>query len=257
VLLASPAARAWHTDEQRMVDGHAYTLGKRKFRLGIWTFEYGLLERLDLATWTLPWIARIANAGAKYELRINDKLSLGTALHAFRFDLRNVKPDAPRLVVTSVPWETTGSYRFNSRWTASLQTLYTYVQAEGELKKEELHGAAALSNLQLVSTLEHRFSQALAGYVRVRYVAYQWPLSASAKVVSHPDEYTTVTVVGTGRANVFDVRRAWSLVPGVAWSWRRLNLRMGVGYGNLNLPGVNVVVERKTVVPEFDLFWIW
>jgi hypothetical protein len=29
-----------------------------------------------------------------------------------------------------------------------------------------------------------------------------------------------------------------------------------VGYGNYNLGGINVVLQKKTIVPEFDLFWL-
>jgi hypothetical protein len=40
-------------------------------------------------------------------------------------------------------------------------------------------------------------------------------------------------------------------------SFRHLNLRAGVGYGNYSVPGVNVIVPGLRPFPVFDLFWRW
>ncbi|MBI5535919.1 MAG: hypothetical protein HY898_24580 [Deltaproteobacteria bacterium] len=250
-------ASAFHTEKQRLTDGTAYTMGQYRYRVGLWTMDYGLFKPFDVTTWILPWALQVASLGGKYELRLSDKLSVGTGLTAFRLDVRKLNPNSPKLILSAVPWEVSGSYRVDKDWTVSLQSVYTYIRAEGTLDKDETFGAAALSNLQFVGTVEKRVSEVMALLLRVRWVAYQWPLSASAKVVSHPDDYTTLTIVGTGRAEVFDVRNAWSIVPGVAWSWKHFNLRAGLGYGNFNIGGINVVLQKKTIVPELDLFWLW
>jgi len=55
--------------------------------------------------------------------------------------------------------------------------------------------------------------------------------------------------------STLNFRNAFSIVPGLAWSWSSFNLRIGVGYGNYNVPGVNFMIEQRTPIPQFDLFW--
>ena len=57
--------------------------------------------------------------------------------------------------------------------------------------------------------------------------------------------------------DALDVKNAYSIVPGMAFSWKTFNLRAGLGYGNFNVGGVNFVFPRKTLVPELDLYWRW
>jgi len=256
VLLSAGTAEAFHTNEQRLIDGTAYTLGKEDdWKVGLWTADYAALKRVDISTYILPWLLRVANIGARYEYRVNDRWSFGTGLHVFRLDFQKLNPDAPPLVISSVPWTLAGSYRFDP-YTVSVQSVYTYMKLSGTLDEEKLEGAVAISNLQFVTTLEKRVSQVTALLLRFRFLAYQWDPSASAKFVTHPDEYTTVTIIGAASAD-YDIKNAWSLVPGVAWSWKYFNLRVGLGYGNLNIGGVNFVLPKKTIVPELDLAWRW
>ncbi len=255
--LWSAEAQAWHTDKRRLTDGTAYTLGKKVWKVGLWTIDYGLLDQVDVSTYWIPWFVRVANLGGKYEYRVNDRLSLGTGLHAFRLDVQKLKTDAAPLVITSVPWQLTGSYRVDRETTLSLQSVYTYMHVSGTFDEGSLEGAAAVSNLQLVTTLEKRVSQVTALLLRVRYLAHQWQPSASVTYVLHPDDYTTVKVVGAAGIDALDVKHAWSIVPGAAFSWKSAELRVGLGYGNMNIGGVNFVAQKKTIVPELDLAWRW
>lgn len=257
VGLWSADAQAWHTDKRRLTDGTAYTLGKKVWKVGLWTIDYGLHDRVDVSTYWMPWFVRVANIGGKYEYRVNERLSLGTGLHAFRLDVQKLKTDAAPLVITSVPWQLTGSYRLDQGITLSLQSIYTYMHVSGTFDEGSLEGAAAVSNLQLVTTLEKRLSQVTALLLRFRYLAHQWQPSASVTYVLHPDDYTTVKVVGAAGIDALDVKNAWSIVPGAAFSWKSAELRVGLGYGNLNIGGVNFVVQKKTIVPELDLAWRW
>ena len=122
---------------------------------------------------------------------------------------------------------------------------------------EALKGAAAVSNLQFVSTFQVNWTKTAAILLRVRYLAHQWQPSASAVYVLHPDDYTTVEVHGAAELEAFDVKNAYSIVPGMAFSWKTFNLRAGLGYGNFNVGGVNFVFPRKTIVPELDMYWRW
>jgi hypothetical protein len=73
----------------------------------------------------------------------------------------------------------------------------------------------------------------------------------------YPDDFTTVAVHSDVTGGQFEVSDGFSIVPGVHLSWGELNLRAGLGYGNYNLPLVNFVLPRRTLIPDFDLFFVF
>lgn len=252
----SPAS-AWHTDKERLGYGSAYTLGKRTWALGPFSAQYGLFERFDVGTYVLPWVVKVSNAGVKWRFPVSDSIDVAPQLYAFRLDVQKLNPDAPPMAFAVVPFEVTGSWRMSEANTLSLSAAYTWIHLKGAFDQEALKGAAAVSNLQLVSTWEYRWTRVTALLLRLRYLVHQWQPTASASYVLHPDDYTTVEVYGDVQLDALDVRNAWSLIPGVAWSWETFNLRVGLGYGNYNVPGVNFVLPKKTLCPELDMFWRW
>ena len=256
VALSAPA-EAYHTDRDRLGYGTAYTLGKRTLALGPFAAEYGLFDHLDVGTYILPWAVRVGNLGVKWEFPITDRLSIAPQLYWFRLDVQKLTKKSPPLVISVVPLDLTGSYRANDATTVSLGLVYTYIRLAGTFDQQALQGAAAVSNLQLVATGEYRWTKSTALLLRLRYLAHQWQPTASASFVLHPDDYTTVQLYGVGRLDALNVQNAWSLIPGVAWSWTTFNLRLGLGYGNFNVPGVNFVMPRKMICPELDLYWRW
>jgi hypothetical protein len=152
-------------------------------------------------------------------------------------------------VLTVVPFDLVGSWRINDRWSVSPGLVYTAVTLKGSYDPAELEGAAAVSNLQLVSTLEWRVSTVTAFVLHGRYLAFQ---NASGRVSStlHPDKFTTVDLRAVASTDALDFPFAFSLVPSAVFSWDVFNLRLGLGYGNLSVPGVNLVLPNKTLIPD-------
>ena len=62
---------------------------------------------------------------------------------------------------------------------------------------------------------------------------------------------------GTAETDIVDVSGAYSIVPALHFGWETLNLRLGLGYGNWSIPGLNFVVPARTVIPEFDFYALW
>lgn len=94
----------------------------------------------------------------------------------------------------------------------------------------------------------------MAGSLCDRVVILQ--LDASTHFTAHPDAYTTVEVVADAQDDsVVNFRGAFSIVPSFAWSWQTFNLELGLGYGNFNVPGVNFMINRRTLIPTFDMYW--
>jgi hypothetical protein len=260
VCFAAPA-NAWHTDEQRITDETAYTLRKHDVRLGIWKAQYGLFDSFHFGTYLWPWVFRVANLHAKWRYYCDDPLALSVQLGIFRLDteqLRDVDEDAGSAVLTAVPLELGGSYRFDDRWTLGAAFSYTEFKLEGELKNEDFEGAAegAVDNFQLTTTLEWRYTRVTAFTLHYRYLLLQ-RLAGGGDVVFYPDEFTTVEVHGAATTDALDFKAAFSITASAVFSWETFNLRAGLGYGNYNVPGINVVLPVKILYPSLDLYWIF
>ncbi|MBH24256.1 MAG: hypothetical protein CMH57_07365 [Myxococcales bacterium] len=255
VWVATPAA-AEHTADEQITDSTAYTLRDGEARVGLWKVEYGLLDRLDLGTYTWPWLAKIASLSGKYEWYRSESWSVANKLSVLRLDLQDWSEESEPAVFQVVPVEMGVSYRFNESWTLSVEGIYTNVSAEGSYNEDDLNGAAAVTNFQWTSTVEWRWTETLAVLLHLRSLAFQGT-SGSGSSVTMPDAYTTVEVYGEAQSDVLDVEGASSATLILHWAWSTFNLRVGLGYGNWSLPGVNFVLPEKTYIPEFDLFWRW
>lgn len=252
--LAPTSARADHSEEERIIDQTAYTLPKGTFQLGLFRQEWGPIDRLTVGTLALPWLLRFANAHLKWRIIGNDPVSIAASIGAFRFAPEAVKESTGDAVLTVVPFDLVGSWRIDDRWTLSPGLVYTVVTLKGSYDPAQLEGAAAVSNLQLVTTLEYRLTTKTAFVLHGRYLAFQ---NTSGRVSStlRPDRFTTVELQAVASTDALDFPVAFSVVPSVVFSWKVFNLRLGVGYGNYSIPAINLVLPKKTLVPDLDFYF--
>ena len=253
VLFCAPArASARHTAETPVTIDSAYTLQRHEWRISVWRLDFGLFERVDLGSYVWPWLFRVPNLHVK-----SDFLHLGDWTFAARLgfahlDSTKIDKDATPFKLNIIPFELMGSWRVGDSVTFSLGGVYTKIGGEGS-SDTELKGAAAVTNLQLVSTFEWRWSSVTAWTTHFRYLAYQ-DTSAAATITFQPDAYTKVDFLAAGGTDVLDVKNAWSVVSGFFWSWDWFNLRLAVSYGNWSVPAVNFVLPERIVVPELDVY---
>jgi hypothetical protein len=250
---------AEHDQESKISDETAYTLRDGEWRVGLWKAEYGILDSLDLSTYIWPWFLGLAHLHAKWEFWSNESWSFALRAGFFFVDLtrfealREQTSDAHLFVA---PFEGLLSYRFDDDWSLGGGLVFTKVAVRGSFDAEEFHGTAAVTNLQLHSTLEWRLSKVTALLLHLRWLAYQ-TVSSSTRAVWRPDDATTVELIGRIESDGLDVQNAWSTLLAVHFSWEVFNLRLGVGYGNYSIPGLNFVIPTKTPIPEIDLYWRW
>lgn len=254
-LLAAADASAYHTPERRITDGTAYTLAAGTLDLGPFKQQSGILDRLTLGTSLAPWLIGVSNADLKLRFYGGDPLSLSIRLGFTRFS-----PDKSSSGASAefnvAPSELLGSYRISDRFTLSGGGLYTVVSVEGSYDTAQLHGFAAVSNLQLLASFEYRYTRVTAFLLSARYLAFQ---KAGGRLSTRysPDAYTTIELESAANTDALQIPHAFSIVPSVAFSWKTFNLRLGLGYGNWSVPVVNLVLREKSVVPDFDLHWVF
>lgn len=245
----------------RVIDQTGYTLEGGRLRLGLFKFQVGLFDFLTVGTYTLPWAVLAATIHAKLRLVEAGPFALSVQAGFAYFDSRRLRwlnDEIGSAVVTVLPIEAQLSYRPVDALSLSFGASYTEVAVDGELSIETYNGAGrgAADNLQLTGNTELRLNSVFALVVELRWLMLQ-RVAANANATLRPDAFTVVVVHGGAAARDFEVRDAFSVVPSLLMTLGVFNLRLGVGYGNFNVPLVNFVVPERTLIPEADLYFLF
>lgn len=154
----------------------------------------------------------------KWRIVGNDPVAVSASLGLFRFAPEAFNERSGDAVFTVVPFDLAASWRIDDQWTLSPGLVYTVVTLKGSYDPAELQGVAAISNLQLLSTLEYRLTKRTAFVLHGRYTVFQ---NASGRVSStlHPDPFTAVDLQAVASADALDFPNAFSVVPSVVLSW--------------------------------------
>lgn len=260
LLSAARPSFGWHTDEQRITDETAYTLPEGHVRLGLWKVQWTPWSPLLIGTHTFPWAVLAPNAHLKLKPLHVDPVALAVQAGYLRLDtsrLRFIDETAAAAIVTSVPIELVGSLRFGRAFTLSAGAVYTNVRVDGELEQYAFHGAgrAAVDNLQALLTAELRFTRVTALVVHGRYLVYQGA-HGEFDIRSQPDAYTTIEAETSADVEV-GPNHGYFVAASLVFSFEHFNLKVGAGYGNVNIPSVNFMLDRRLLQPVLDLYWIF
>lgn len=254
-------AHAYHTDKNRLTDWTAYTLNQNQFQMGLFSLEYGIFDQLMVGTYTVPWVAyavtgkTVVNGLIKVRPLTIGNFTMAGRATVFYVNAQDVTvPDFiehGNVKATFVPLTLAASYAFSSAWNLSLEGTFVkiFADADGNVQSSDFSGTGAHENLQIASQLELRLSRVVALTLRGRWVPW-----ASATAIE-----TTATLDSGGQlelqaAATTPITNAWAVIPGVALSWGVFNLQVGLGYGNVFLPGIGLVSENRYPAPEFNIY---
>lgn len=261
-LLAGSAApaRAYHTSRERVTDETAYTLRGGSLRAGLFKLQYGPVDFATVGTYTLPWALLAATVHAKVRVLQIDPVAVALQAGFAYFDssrLSWLDDEAGDAKITVLPLEAFVSYRMTDI-TLSSSVAYTEVAVDGALAIDAFDGAVqgATDTLQLTATGELRLSKVIALIVHMRWLVLQRVLGTADATV-YPDAFTTVAVHSDVTNDELVVGGGYSIVPAAQFSWGTVNLRLGLGYGNYNVPLVNFVLPQRTLIPDFDVFFLF
>ncbi len=273
-LLPARAA-AWHDAATPSPDATAHSLAKGEVRLGLSGLEVGLRNGLSVGTYTLPWLVLAPSLTLKWEMLRRAPWAVAVGLAPIRVDYGRLDATALPAVLTILPVEVLVSWRRHRAWTLTGGLVHTHVHVQGSTPRldrlrelssvyirlggatalpERLQGVAAVGNTQALASAEWRLSRVTALQLRVRLLLHQ-QLDGAGVTAVRPDEDTTILVAAKTERDISRLGAAWSVVPGVHWSWEHVNLRLGLGYGHLNVPGLNLVTEERMPLPDLDVYW--
>lgn len=258
----APPARAYHTESQRLVDWTAYTLERNEWRVGILDAEYGIVDQLMVGTYLAPWVLFAATGKTVVNGYIKGRpLTVGPFTASLRANVFYVNAEdihIPEIIEngnvdgTFLPLSVAASYAFNNDWGLSLEGTYVkiFADAADNTVDANFSGSGAHDNVQIAGQLEWRLTRVTALTLRGRWVPWASPTAIETEATLEAGGRVTVEAAATT-----PIDNAWQVVPGVAFSWEVLNLHLGMGYGNIFLPGVGLVTGFKYPVPEFNLYF--
>ena len=256
------SASAYHTYDARLLDSTAYSLKRREFRLGLFNLSYGVFDFFQITTYTAPWILgavfeevtpNIAFRSTFYDRK---RLALSASVGFITGTLEQVDGDqssAVRYYMT--PVSLASSVRFN--WRVSTHIGGTYTATQGDVNTglgfNDVDGSAVIDLLQLWAMFEGRISKVVAFTLTVRWVPWVSDTIVRGRISGNPSGSIEI------EKEFIDLSNAVAIIPGFVFSWKRANIRLGVGYGDVfaNFLGLPLAVPRdllKGVSPEFDVF---
>lgn len=258
-LLPAGPARAFHDEREHLTDYTAHTMAAGDVRVGLWDVAWAPWGWLTFDTYTWPWLKKVANLSAKFRLWGDADWTVGAKLGYVTLDVHDLVKKADPVRFHVIPVELAVSRRLGPAWEVSATAVYTPIVQKGSYDAGDVEGAAGYTNTQLTLALSFRLNERWALFVRSRHLV---KLQLSGKVTNtvQVDPYTTVEtqadaasddLAGLGFPQTFQV------VPGFAYSREVFNLELGLGYGHWHLPGANVFLAVRSVVPQVDLYWRW
>jgi hypothetical protein len=229
-----------------------WLLGPLQLGVGLWRFQ--------LSTRTAPWILGAAlgklmpNLGADFMVLDRWGFTLTLRGSFYYVNSRKLAGDDDDVVsLFIVPATVSASWRVNDNHTLSLHLKYVRVMVSADAQEEDvtLEGGGLADNFQMEASWLWRFSEVSALLSYVRYLPYQGdPVFQSTIPI---DDQTTAEV--DAKADVQSMQH--SVAGGISgvFSWKHFNLRAGLAYGALFLPGPGLVLPLKYPYPELTLYW--
>jgi hypothetical protein len=247
------AARLPPDDERRLDEGTALTVGAQTLKLGVLSFDYGIIERLSVGIDPPFWAFRLAapifipNAHLKFAAIASRRFWLSGQVGFYYADITHNGSSGS---LTVIPFSGLASVGVAPWFWVHGDVTYDFVTASGagDLDRADIGGSAGARAVQVGALLEWRLAPVFALTLRGRYQVYTGRLAFSG--TAQADDYTTASVDArlTPRH-----QHPWVVVPGIALLWRHVHLTAGVGYGNVFVPGVQIPLTKQGLAPDFSL----
>lgn len=250
-MLAARSAAAYHDDKQRIIDHTAHTLDGAEFRIGLWQLDAGITKRINVGVDTAPIVASfflkrfIPNVHAKLNLYRSAPLTLSVE---GRFYYAFAGGDDANASVAILPLTAYLSTDMTRDLSLHFEVGYTTIAASGSARVESLSakGAVAVQSLQFGTLLEYRLTRVTALVSRERYQPYYNPAIIHTSVERDANTSASVGANLEPRYN----GGLLALIGGAVFSWKYVNITLGLGYGSFFVPSLGLVLPGKSILPD-------
>jgi hypothetical protein len=233
----------------------AFAVRGGQLKLGVLSFDLGLTDWWSIGTDPPAWAVRAVGSVIVPNLHTElvpwrGRWSRVSVLAAgYYIDLsRDSGADGQVVSFPLSLFVSLSPGRWTNSWTwLHLEGNYNFVRAfgTGATDRADIEGTVATRSLQLGAMLEQRVWRGLCLSLRGRLQAWTTPLVLEGEATFDPFTRAEIEV---------ELRPArehpWAAVAAASYSWRHVQLRVGVGYGSYFVPGANVVAPYFGIIPD-------
>jgi len=254
-LVGVTGARAATPDDlPRLDERTALMIGAKRLKVGVLSFDYGLVERVSIGTDPPPWAARaflpVMVPNLHVKVSVFERGPVAVTLQGAGYYMVMKENGTAVGSALAVPLSLFASFRFQPR--AWLHGEATYIYAHGfgtgDLNAAGISGQIAAQAAQGAAMLEVRLTRIFSVTALGRYQPWTGRLAFEGN--GNVDRFTTVDINGTAKPRV---EHPWMAIGGVAFLWRHVHLILGVGYGYYFVPGIDLPYPNKGFVPDGSL----
>ena len=240
-------------EQEQLLERTALMVGKDRLKIGILSFDYGIIDRLSIGTDPPAWAARavisalIPNLHLKYSVYQRGPIAVAVQAAGYLAALKDQGSASGTLV--SFPLSLFGSFRVHQHLWLHGEATFNWVRGfgAGDLNDAGVNGQVASEAGQLGLVVQVPLTRVVSLTAVGRYQVYTGKLAFEGSGMLDP--YTTVSVDGTAEPRV---SHPWQAVAGVALLWRHFHLSAGVGYGYYFIPGMDIAYPKQTFVPDLS-----
>jgi hypothetical protein len=256
-LFVPDAVSADHDDtEGRATHETARTLRQGELELGLLTTDVGVFDAVTVGIDHLYYVLPVFNFHAKARLYRDGDFAIALRGSVYYLDVELfwwAETPSTRGWLFAWPIEALVTIPLGERF--SLHTFAALTMTGGEFEQAggDYGGAAAANNLQIGLTPEWRLSRHVALNLRLRFAP--WVDVGGAAIGTIPiDPATTLEVAADAELDTSEAELAFSGVLAIHLVYGWFNLRLGAGWGNFNLPGLNFLFVQRGPIVELGLY---
>ncbi|MBW2214969.1 MAG: hypothetical protein JRF48_11190 [Deltaproteobacteria bacterium] len=162
---APSSARAYHTYEERLLDSTAYSLQRRRVRLGLFKLSYGIIDQLQVTTYTMPWLLGLIfedvapNIELKSTFYNRKRLALSASLGFLSGTIEQVEGvESTKVRYFLTPASLAASVRINSDVSTHIGGIFTGVSGDVDTSPgaNDIAGSTVVDILQFWGMVEWR-----------------------------------------------------------------------------------------------------
>lgn len=253
-------AHAWHEDDGPVTEYSARTLREGEWRVYPTTaVEYGITDDLHVGTMAGAFLILTPNVTAKWTAWRSDQWAAAVSGGLYYTNLKFFGP-FPDVGAAITPLGAHLSWQAENLGVHT-NLHYMAISALGDVALGGFGGAASsgsISAVRLSPVIEWRRSRSFAWVFELNILLAQFARGGGKVEWQSADGRTTVEIFGDASLD-FTTERVNNLSVSGYWSWGSFNLRLGLGFGNYDLPYVGYMLPPEIVpkipFPEANLYW--
>jgi hypothetical protein len=253
-------AFADHDTHRSLIQNSAYTLDPGTVQIGLWTSGVGITKNIMVSTATPWWIAGVPfgilapNLALKGSLPVTTELTLSlTAGALYAFELSKIAATGTNVSLGIIPVTASASFHVEENYVISFETTYTALSGNitlAEDDSDDFNSAVGTADMLSVTGSVYAYlSKKFALIGQASYLPYH------GSVISEVNTQTgDTTISAQAELRAEELNNAFSVMGGAAFSWGAFNLQAGLGYGNIFLTGLGLVVPSRMVYPYLNFY---